>query len=207
MLEILNAEVLGDKKKIFRKSKTRKRQILLCDTHRRIDDYFMMLKHRRNGKYTDVPHFCIDKLGNIYQLLDINFVSPTFNKTRIDSKQIKICLENLGWLNKNTITGIYMNWINDSYRGQPFLKSWRNYYYWDSYTEQQMSSLVKLVFELCVEHDINFKAVPSSGLLKNPENLSGILSKSNFSDIYTDINPSFNFNIFEEYVKQAEMGI
>lgn len=207
MLEILNAEVLDDKKKILKKSKTKKKQVLLTDTHRRIDDYFMMLKYRKNGNYADIPHFCIDKLGKIYQILDVNYVSTTFNKNRLDSKQIKIALENLGWLNKNTITGIYMNWIGDPFRGQPFLKSWRNYYYWDTYTEEQMNALVKLTFELCVEHDINYKAVPSSGLLKNPENLSGILSKSNFSDIYTDINPSFNFNIFEQYVKQTEMGV
>lgn len=207
MLEILNAEVLEDKKKILKRSKTKKRQILLQDTHRRIDDYFMMLKHRKNGKYVDVPHFCIDKLGNVYQILDTEYTTTTFGKNRLDSKQIKISLENLGWLNKNTITGIYINWINDPFRGQPFLKSWRNYYYWDAYTDEQMNALAKLVFELCTQHDITYKAVPSSGLLKNPENLSGILSKSNFSDIYTDINPSFNFNIFEQYVKQTEMGI
>ena len=34
--------------------------------------------------------------------------------------------------------------------------------------------------------------------------MGGIVSKSNFLDIYTDINPSFNFNIFEENVKQTE---
>lgn len=207
MLEILNVEVLDDKKKLLKKTKTKKKQILLYDTHRRIDDYFMMIKYRKNGKHLDIPHFCIDKLGNIYKVLDTEYTSQTFNKRGLDNKQIKIALENLGWLNKNTITGIYSNWISDPFRGQPHLKSWRNYYYWDFYPEPQQAALVKLAHDLCIEHQINYQAVPSSGYLKNAENLSGILSKSNFSDIYTDINPSFNFNIFEEYVKQTEMGI
>ena len=207
MLEILNVEVLDNKKKNLKRSKSKKKQILLYDTHRRIDDYFMMLKYRKNGKFLDIPHFCIDKLGNIYKILDLDFTPVTFGKQRLDSKQIKIAIENLGWLNKNTITGIYSNWIGDAFRGQPHLKSWRNYYYWDTYSEPQVKALTELVFNLCVEHDINFLSAPSSGLLENAENLSGILSKSNFSDIYTDINPSFNFNIFEEYVKQTKMGI
>jgi hypothetical protein len=100
-----------------------------------------------------------------------------------------------------------MNWINDPYRGDPYIKSWRNYYYWDNYTEPQMSSLVDLVMTLCVEHNINYYSTPSSGFIENAEKFLGIVSKSNFSDIYTDINPSFNFNIFEDYVKQIEMGL
>jgi hypothetical protein len=166
-----------------------------------------MLKHRKNGNYADIPHFCVDKIGNIYKILDIDRSSNTFNSPKIDNTQIKIAIENLGWLNKNTITGIYMNWINDPYRGNPYIKSWRNHYYWDNYTEPQISSLIDLVMTLCVEHNINYYAVPSSGLIENAEKFLGIVSKSNFSDIYTDINPSFNFNIFEDYVKQIEMGL
>jgi hypothetical protein len=207
MLEIRNVEVLDNKKYKLKKTKVKRKQILLFDTHRRVNDYFMMLKHRNNGNYQDIPHFCVDKLGVIYKILDTNYTSNTFNSSKIDNNQIKIAIENLGWLNKNTISGIYMNWINDPYRGDPYIKSWRNYYYWDNYTEPQMSSLVDLVMTLCVEHNINYYSTPSSGFIENAEKFLGIVSKSNFSDIYTDINPSFNFNIFEDYVKQIEMGL
>jgi hypothetical protein len=60
---------------------------------------------------------------------------------------------------------------------------------------------------LCAHYDIPYQSVPSSGFFENAKNFNGIVSKSNFSDIYTDINPSFNFNIFEENVTQTEPRI
>ena len=189
------------------KKKIKKKQILLHDTHRRLDDYVMMLKYRRNGKFDDIPHFCINKLGKIYKVLDPKYSSNTFNDPKKDGQQIKIALENLGWLNKHSITGVYFNWINDPYRGEPHLKNWRSYYYWDKYTQDQLTALADLCMVLCVEYDIPYFSVPSSGYIENAEKFRGIVSKSNFSDIYTDINPSFNFNIFEEHVKQIELGL
>jgi hypothetical protein len=38
--------------------------------------------------------------------------------------------------------------------------------------------------------------VPSQGYLENASNFNGIVCKSNFASIYTDINPSFNFRVF-----------
>jgi hypothetical protein len=207
MLEIRNVEVLDKTLLNIKKRKSKKTQILLHDTHRRLDEYIMMLKHRKDGKYEDIPHFCIDKLGNIYKIFEPEYSSNTFKIPKIDNGQIKIAIENLGWLNKHSVTGILFNWINSPYRADPYIKNWRNYSFWDRYTEPQMNSLAELCMVLCVEYDINYHCVPSSGYIENCEKFRGILSKSNFSNIYTDINPSFNFNIFEEHVKQAELGI
>ena len=189
------------------KRKTNKTQILLYDTQRRFDDYISKLKYRKNGNYEDIPHFVVSKLGLVYQIYDTNHYSNTFDVHEIDKKQIKIAIENLGWLNKHSVTGILFNWINSPYRADPYIKNWRNYSFWDRYTQPQMNSLAELCMVLCVEYDINYHCVPSSGYIENCEKFRGILSKSNFSNIYTDINPSFNFNIFEEHVKQAELGI
>ena len=205
MLVIQDVEVL-DKLNV-NKRKTKKKQILLQDTHRRLDDYVMMLKYRRNGKMEDIPHYCISKLGVVYKIFDPNFSSNTFNDSKIDNGQIKIALENLGWLNKHSVTGVYFNWINDPYRSDPHLKNWRNYYYWDKYPQDQLTALADLCMILCVEYEIPYFSVPSSGYIENVGKFRGIVSKSNFSDIYTDINPSFNFNIFEEHVKQIELGL
>ena len=60
---------------------------------------------------------------------------------------------------------------------------------------------------ICAKYDISYRCVPSSGYIENAKNIDGIVSKSNFFDIYTDINPSFNFNIFEENAKQTEPRI
>lgn len=74
--------------------------------------------------------------------------------------------ENLGWLNKNTITGVLNNWIGDPYRSEPYIKNWRNYYFWDPYTEIQMNSLSDLCEDLSEEHSIFKQTVPSNGYLE-----------------------------------------
>ena len=45
--------------------KSKKTQILLYDTQRRADDFINKIKFRKNGKYEDVPHFVVSKLGII----------------------------------------------------------------------------------------------------------------------------------------------
>jgi len=207
MLEILGAEVFDLSNLNHKKRKYNKTQILLYDTKRRIDDFIKMLKYRREGKYEDIPHFCITKTGKIYKLIEPDYMTKTFGDTSVDKKQIKIALENLGWLNKNTIMGTYSNWINDIYRGEPHLRGWRGYFYWDTYSKEQLNALADLCLLLCAHYDIPYQSVPSSGFFENAKNFNGIVSKSNFSDIYTDINPSFNFNIFEENVTQTEPRI
>jgi N-acetyl-anhydromuramyl-L-alanine amidase AmpD len=195
-----DVEIL-DNLNIIRK-KSKKTQILLYDTQRRTDDFFSKIKYRLNGKYDDIPHYVISKLGIVYQLFDTNHSSSTFGDPQIDKKQIKIAIENLGWLNKNTITGVLNNWIGDPYRGDPHIRNWRNYYFWDTYSETQLKSLSELCNELCDKHNINKQVVPSNGYLENASNFRGIVCKSNFSSIYTDINPSFNFGVFFNNAKE-----
>jgi N-acetyl-anhydromuramyl-L-alanine amidase AmpD len=187
--------------------KSKKTQILLYDTQRRADDFINKIKFRKNGKYEDVPHFVVSKLGMVYQLYDTDHSSNTFNIPNIDKKQIKIAIENLGWLNKNTITGVLNNWIGDAYRSEPHIRNWRNYYFWDKYNENQLSVLAELCEDLCDKHNIIKQVVPSQGYLENVSNFKGIVCKSNFSSIYTDINPSFNFRIFFNNAKETNINV
>ena len=196
MLAIYHVETLDEKKLNINKRKTKKTQILLCDTQRRVNDYVNKIKYRKNGKYENIPHFIITKMGVIYQIFDTNHSSNTFDNPDIDKRQIKIALENLGWLNKNTINGFLFNWIGDPYRSEPHIKNWRGHYFWDKYTKEQISSLVDLCDYLTELHNIPKKVVPSQIYFDNTSKFTGIVCKSNFSDIYTDINPSFDFNIF-----------
>jgi len=115
---------------------------------------------------------------------------------------IKVAIENLGWLNKNTINGVLNNWIGDPYRGEPYIRNWRNYYFWDVYSDVQLKVLSDLCNNLCEEHKIFKQTVPSNGYMENASNFTGIVCKSNFSSIYTDINPSFNFGVFFNHAKE-----
>jgi N-acetyl-anhydromuramyl-L-alanine amidase AmpD len=198
MLEIQTAENLSDVRLNISRRKSKKTQIFLYDTQRRVDDFIMKIKYRNNGKYKDIPHYIITKQGKVIEIFDTHFCSSTFD-VKWDRNQVKIALENLGWLHKNTITGVLYNWIGDPYRGEPYIKKWRNYYFWDPYTEEQLRALVEISKNICKKHSIPYQTVPSQGYLSDVIKFTGIVCKSNFLNIYTDINPSFNFNIFYEY--------
>ena len=202
MLEIQNVDILNENELNIVKRRSKKTQILLYDTQRRFDDFVMKLKYRNNGKYEDIPHFIISKTGKIYKIFNTNYSSITFREHNIDKKQIKIAIENLGWLNKNTITGILHNWINDPYRIEPFIKKWRGFYFWDKYTEDQQKSVSELCSYLSETHKIPYQSVPSQAFFNNATKFNGIICKSNFTDIYRDINPSFDFKIFNEHDKE-----
>jgi N-acetyl-anhydromuramyl-L-alanine amidase AmpD len=201
MLEIQDVETLNKKKLNIVRKKSKKTQIFLYDTGRRADDFMMKIKYRHNGNYSEIPHFFVTKLGKIFKIFDTEHSSTTFGNPDVDKKQIKIAIENLGWLNKNTITGVLNNWIGDPYRADPYIRNWRGYYFWDRYTEEQQRSLASLCKHLTEEHNIPYQTVPSQGYLENVEKFNGIVCKSNFLNIYTDINPSFDFTIFYENVK------
>ena len=89
---IQDVENLDKKNLNILKKKSKKSQIFLYDTQRRIDDFFGKIKHRRNGNYDDVPHYVVSKLGMVYQLYSTNYSSNTFNDPKIDKKQIKISI-------------------------------------------------------------------------------------------------------------------
>jgi len=194
MLEILDVKDLDKKSLNIKKRRTKKRQIVLSDTNRRFNDFINKIKYRNNGNYTDIPHFVITKMGYIYNIFDPHYSSNTFDVVSLDNKQIKIAMENLGFLKKNTITGILHNWIGDPYRSEPYVKKWRNNFYWDPYTNEQLESLKKLNDYLCDNFDIPKNIVSNQGFFRNSIYFNGTLCKSNFSTIYSDINPSFKFN-------------
>lgn len=207
MLVIHDIETIDKSQLNIIKKKHKKTQILLYDTQRRIDDFLNKIKYRKNGKYEDVPHFVVSKLGQTFQIFDTNYSSNMFNNPEIDNRIIKIAIENLGWLNKNTITGVLNNWIGDPYRSEPYIRNWRNYYFWDKYNESQIKVLNELCVSLCEKHNIFKQTVPSQGYLENVSNFKGIVCKSNFSTIYTDINPSFNFEGFFNNTNENENRI
>lgn len=198
MLAISPVECLNEKDLNIIRKKSKKSQILLYDTHRRINDFFSKIKYRRNGKYEDIPHFVISKSGEIFQIYDTKYSSKTFDKP-FDKRQIKIAIENLGWVTRNDSTLLYNNWIGDVCRTEPFIKSWRGYFNWDTYTEEQYKSLRLLLNELCHGHNIEKNMVTGSFFFKDAPKVKGVVTKSNFSDIYVHINPSFNFKNLMTY--------
>lgn len=175
-----------------------KNKIILINTFRDIKGYLVSLKYRYNGEYDKIPNYVITKKGEILRLLGDSGYSNLFDDKLIKYNSIVIAIENLGWLEKNQDRGMNINWIGDIYNGEPYYKKWRDYDFWDVYTEAQMNSLASLCSEICDRMKINKKFIGHN--IKTDINLkfNGILSRSNIYKSYTDVSPSFDIKLFEK---------
>ena len=179
----------------------KKHQIILTHTSRNINDYLQSLKFRFNGGFKRIPNYIITREGKIIQLLGNTEHSEYFKDPNINRNSIIISLENLGWLQKEPLTDHYINWIGDIYKGNVFEKKWRDYFFWQPYTEEQLQSVNSLCDKLLKELKIKPQIVEHNTKIAGIEKYVGIVSKSNFDTIYTDLSPAFNFN---ELLKNIE---
>ena len=191
-------------KRISGKNKS-KTQIILCHTTRSSNEYLISLKYRKNGKYDKIPNYLITKDGKTIELLDSQFYSNYFEQSDINKNSIIISLENLGWLEKSPLTTHYNNWIGDIYKGVPFEKKWRDFFLWDPYTPEQIQSLVKLCLELTSKHSISKDCIGHNTKITNIEKMNGIVSRSNFDRIFTDVSPAFDFDKFINMMKDEQL--
>ena len=179
----------------------KKHQIILTHTSRNINDYLQSLKFRMNGKYTKIPNYIITREGKILQLLGNEEHSEYFKEPNINRNSIIVSLENLGWLEKEPLTDHYINWIGDIYKGDVFEKKWRDYFFWQPYTETQVDNLGLLCKELFENVKIKPQIVEHNTKIIGIEKYCGIVTKSNFGVDYTDVSPAFKFN---ELLKKIE---
>lgn len=179
----------------------KKTQIILCNTSREADEYLASLKFRYNGKFNKIPHYVIKKNGEILSLLQNNRFSKFFDDDIVNKNSIIVCLENLGWMERKPLSNDYINWKGSIYKGEVYEKKWRDYFFWDLYTEQQIDSLVELCINLCSENGIDIKCSGHNTKIDGIINFEGIVSRSNFDTRFTDLSPSFNF---ENFLKKLE---
>ena len=179
----------------------KKHQIILTHTSRNINDYLQSLKFRFNGSFKRIPNYIITREGKIIQLLGNTEHSEYFKDPNINRNSIIVSLENLGWLQKEPLTDHYINWIGDIYKGNVFEKKWRDYFFWQPYTEEQVLSTNSLCTKLLKEMKIKPQIVEHNTKIAGIEKFVGVVSKSNFDTNYTDLSPAFNFN---ELLKNIE---
>jgi N-acetyl-anhydromuramyl-L-alanine amidase AmpD len=178
-----------------------KKQIILTHTSRDIENYLMSLKCRYDGKYNKIPNYVIDREGNILKLLDDNEFGNIFNDMKINYNSIIICLENLGWLEKEPLKNHYINWIGNIYNEKVYEKRWRDYYFWHPYTDIQLEKTAELCKSLMKIHSIKDKCIGHNTKINGVEKYEGIVTKSNFESEFTDVSPSFNFEKFLKYIE------
>jgi N-acetyl-anhydromuramyl-L-alanine amidase AmpD len=196
---MLNIKKYGKFKK-FDKNK-KKKQIILCNSFRPYEEYLASLKYRNNGKYDKVPNYFITRDGDILSLIPDDSYSNFFYDNDINKNSIIICLENLGWLNKKPLDIHHTNWIGDIYNTEVYTKKWREKVYWAKYTEKQIESLVEISKKLLVKFSIDNKFIGHNTKVEGIKLYNGIVCRSNFNERYTDLNPSFEFEKFKQYIE------
>ena len=80
-------------------------------------------------------------------------------------------------------------------------KKWREYYFWQPYTTNQVEKTSMLCSMLLKEMNMKFQIIGHNTKINGIEKYDGIVSKSNFDTDYTDVSPAFNF---EEFLKKIE---
>lgn len=174
--------------------KVENKQILLCNSNRNQKDFLKSLKIRLNGEYKKIPNYLIDKSGKVHNL-NKKDVTSHYLDGYTDKGVVIICLENMGWLKKRSKDGKFVNWLGDIYNNEVHEKKWRGKYFWDGYSEKQMKSVLKLIKKVCDKEKIPKNFIGHNVLVDGVENFKGIVSRSNYNEYWTDINPSFNFEL------------
>ena len=196
---MVNIEKYGNFKTIGKQKN--KRQIILCHTSREVEEYLTSLKVRYNSKYDKIPNYVITKNGKILQLLPDEGHTNFFTENSINRNSVIVCLENLGWLEKKPLTNYHINWKGSIYNGQVFEKKWRDFFFWEPYTDSQIKSTAELCISLTESLQIKKRCIGHNTKIDGISRFDGVVSRSNFETNYTDLNPSFNFetfiNIFE----------
>jgi N-acetyl-anhydromuramyl-L-alanine amidase AmpD len=172
----------------------KKKQIILVHSGRPADDYLQKLKYRNNGDYTKIPNYVIKLNGEIVQLLENNEHTIFFDEMNINRNSITICLENLGWLVKEPLTNHYVNWIGDIYKGEVYVKKWRDYYFWHPYSDEQIIALGDLCKLLFKENGIKNHIIGHNTKINDYYKVEGVLTKSNIDSKSTEVSPAFDFN-------------
>jgi hypothetical protein len=194
----IESERLGNKTP--RGTNKNKHQIILSHSSRNAESFLLSFKYRWNGSFDRQPNYFIKKDGSIIKLLDDFDYSGYIKDVNIAKNSIIICLENLGWLEKKSLKNYYVNWIGDIYNKKPFERKWRDYYFWDNYTDEQLDSLAFVCKNLFSSMGVEENIIGHNTKIIGAEKYKGVICKSNFDSDYTDLSPAFDFDKFSKKI-------
>lgn len=182
----------------------KKNQIILCHTSREVGEYLVSLKFRYNGWYNKIPNFIVRRNGEVVQLLPEVSYSSFFTDEKVNQNSVVISLENLGWLEKKPLSNYYINWIGSIYKEEVYEKKWRDFFFWQPYTQVQMESTAELCKMLTESLQIKKRSIGHNTKIDGVTKWEGIISRSNIDTRYTDLNPSFDFATLTKYFENEQ---
>lgn len=199
---MLKIEKYGNFKPLGKEKK--KNQIILCHTSREVGEYLVSLKFRYNGWYNKIPNFIVRRNGEVVQLLPEVSYSSFFTDEKVNQNSVVISLENLGWLEKKPLSNYYINWIGSIYKEEVYEKKWRDFFFWQPYTQVQMESTAELCKMLTESLQIKKRSIGHNTKIDGVTKWEGIISRSNIDTRYTDLNPSFDFATLTKYFENEQ---
>lgn len=155
-----------------------------------------------NGVTSGIPHYLIKESGKIEVIIDENKPSK-FTNTKFDNKSISILLENSGYLTYNYLDNKFYDVFDTIYKNKVTCNLWRSKKYWSPYSDKQMDSLKKLCMEICSRYELKPTVASDNTINKNNIN-KVIISRSNISPMFLDLNPTFDFNKLKEIEYEYE---
>lgn len=183
-----------------------KKQIILCHTSREVDKYLTSLRFRYNQRFNRIPNFVITKKGEVIQLLDELSHSRFFYNEEVNKNSVIVCLENLGWLEKKPLSNEYISWDGSIYNEKVYEKKWRDFFFWEPYSDVQITETSKLCSKLIELFQIKKSCVGHNTKVDGIERFEGISTRSNYDQRFTDLNPSFNFENFVKFLENEQFA-
>lgn len=179
-----------------------KHQIILAESLRAGHNFLIRLKNKDFGKSTAYPTFTISRKGEIFQHFDPKYYSDFLGIDSIDKHAISISLENMGKLFLRYEDDVYVNWCDEICpKDEVFHRDWKEYSYWQMYTDEQFNALVWLCEKLCNDFKIHKDCIGFNFFNEETKYFKGIVCRGNYSYDFCDLNPSFNFKGFMEQLE------
>jgi hypothetical protein len=183
--------------KNYNHSKCKKSQIVLAGSLRAGSNHILRLKKKDFGLTKNWPMFTVRRDGKIYQHFEAQYSSEFLGSKEADKKAITVVLENMGHLTYEAENNRYVNWINEECeRSKVYEKVFKNYRYWEKFTEEQVTATINLCIYLCRTYGIRQDCVDNWATYEGSSIYNGILTRSNYNSDYSDLNPSFDYKRF-----------
>jgi hypothetical protein len=183
-----------------------KTQIILCHTSRGVEEYLTSLNLRFNERYNKIPNYVVTREGRVLELLSETSYSNLFTNIDVNKNSIVISLENLGWLEKKPLKNYYINWKGSIYNEQVYEKKWRDFFFWQPYTNSQIEKTVNLCLQIAESQQIKKRFIGHNTKVDGVETFNGIVTRSNFDTKFTDLNPSFDFVNFTKKIENEQFA-
>jgi len=109
-------------------------------------------------------------------------------------------------LEKKPLSNYYINWKGSIYNQQVYEKKWRDFFFWQPYTPEQIKSTADLCNYLTETLQIEKTCIGHNTKVDGMKNFEGISSRSNYDTAFTDLNPSFNFDTFIKFLENEQFA-